>query len=177
VRYSQLIAACFKAQPAAILEIGTWNGERALQLLQAAPGAKYYGFDLFEDATAETDAVEMNVKRHNSLAEVEKRLRGYRVLLTKGNTRTTLAQFDRPVDFVWMDGGHSVETIASDWAHVRRLALPDAEIYLDDYYTGPIDVEKFGCNRLVAGLKHEVLPAADPVMGGGFVQMVRVWLD
>jgi hypothetical protein len=159
VRYSQLIAACYKAQPAAILEIGTWNGERALQLLQAAPGARYYGFDLFEDATAATDAEEMNVKRHNALAEVQGRLRGYRAELFKGNTRATLEQFDSPVDF-----------------NVCRLALPEAEIYLDDYYTGPIDVERFGCNKLVTGLKHEVLPAADPVMGGGFVQMVRVWL-
>jgi predicted O-methyltransferase YrrM len=187
VRYGQLIAACFKAQPAAILEIGTWNGERALQLLQAAPYARYYGFDLFEDATAVTDAEEMNVKRHWPLADVEHKLKGYRALLTKGNTRDTLAKFNHPVDFVWMDGGHSVETIASDFAHVRRLALldfdnvrraalPEAAIYLDDYYTGPIDVTKFGCNQLVAGLKHEVLPAADPVTGGGLVQMVRVWL-
>lgn len=176
MRYSQLIAACFKAQPAAILEIGTWNGARALELLQAAPGAKYYGFDLFEEATAETDAEEMNVKRHNSLAEVQKRLLGYRAHLTKGNTRHTLADFHSPVDFVWMDGGHSLETIASDFANVRRVAVPEAEIYLDDYYTGPIDTDKFGCNRLVADLKHEVLPATDPVAGGGFVQMVRVWL-
>ena len=176
MRYAQLIKACAMAQPAAILEIGTWNGARALELLQAAPGAKYYGFDLFEEATAETDAEEMNVKRHNSLAEVQKRLLGYRAHLTKGNTRHTLADFHNPVDFVWMDGGHSLETIASDFANVRRVAVPEAEIYLDDYYTGPIDTDKFGCNRLVADLKHEVLPATDPVSGGGFVQMVRVWL-
>jgi predicted O-methyltransferase YrrM len=176
MRYSQLIAACRQAQPETILEIGTWNGERALQLLQAAPGAHYYGFDLFEDATAETDAEEMNVKPHNRLDVVQHNLRGYEAQLFKGNTRETLAKFNTPVDFVWMDGGHSVETIASDWAHVRRLALPDAAIYLDDYYTGPIDVTKFGCNQLVAGLKHDVLPAMDRVMGGGYVQMVRVWL-
>jgi predicted O-methyltransferase YrrM len=176
MRYSQLIAACYRAQPAAILEIGTWNGERAQQMLQVAPGAVYYGFDLFEDATEQTDAEEMNVKRHDVLAEVEVRLRGYRAHLTKGNTRHTLADFYHPVDFVWMDGGHSVETIASDFANVRRLAMPDAEIYLDDYYTGPIDTDKFGCNRLVAGLRHDVLPVTDPVSGGGFVQMVRVWL-
>lgn len=176
MRYSQLIAACHRAQPAAILEIGTWNGERAQQLLQAAPGAKYYGFDLFEDASAKTDAEEMNVKPHSTLDEVKRRLLGYRVHLTKGNTRNTLPEFHNPVDFVWMDGGHSLETIASDFANVRRVAMPDAEIYLDDYYTGPIDTDKFGCNRLVADLKHDVLPVTDYVKGGGFVQMVRVWL-
>ena len=137
MRYTQLTLACWHAQPEAILEIGTWNGERALQLLQCAPRARYYGFDLFEDATDATDAEEMNVKPHNALAAVQQRLAGYEAQLFKGNTRTTLAAFNEPVDFVWMDGGHSVETIASDWAHVRRLALPEAEIYLDDYYTGP----------------------------------------
>ena len=176
MRYSQLIAACFKAQPAAILEIGTWNGERALQMLQVAPGARYYGFDLFEEATDATDAEEMNVKQHWSVADVQKKLHGYPALLTKGNTRYTLADFHAPVDFVWMDGGHSLETIASDFANVRRVATLGALIYLDDFYTGPIDTEQFGCNRLVADLKHEVLPATDPVSGGGFVQMVRVWL-
>lgn len=175
MRYTQLIDACFKAQPQAILEVGTWNGDRALQMLQVAPGALYYGFDLFEDATAQTDAEEMNVKPHNALESVRARLQGYRAQLFKGNTRSTLADFRESVDFVWMDGGHSLETIASDWANVRRVALPGASIYLDDYYTGPIDIDQYGCNRLVADLKHEVLPAKDQVRGGGFVQMVRVW--
>jgi predicted O-methyltransferase YrrM len=176
MRYNQLLLACYHAQPNAILEMGTWNGARAQQLLQVAPHARYFGFDLFEDATAKTDADEMNVKAHCSLAEVERKLRGYDAELIKGNTRHTLPDFHHPVDFVWMDGGHSVETIASDFANVRRVALPDAEIYLDDYYTGPIDTEQFGCNKLVADLKHEVMPMRDPVSGGGWVQMVRVWI-
>ena len=176
MRYAQLIDACFKAHPAAILEIGTWNGDRALQLLQAAPNAHYYGFDLFEEATAQTDAEELNVKAHNAVAAVQKKLAGYQAHLFMGNTRSTLSGFNVPVDFVWMDGGHSVETIASDFANVRRVALPGAQIYLDDYYTGPIDVAKFGCNRLLDDLKHEILPARDPVSGGGLVQMVRVWI-
>lgn len=176
MRYEQLIRACAEAQPDAILEIGTWNGNRALQLLQVAPHARYYGFDLFEEATAQTDAEEMNVKAHWSLADVARKLQGYEALLTKGNTRYTLPDFHEPVDFVWMDGGHSIETIASDFANVRRVATPDALVYLDDYYTGPIDTEQFGCNKLVADLRHEVLPMRDPVAGGGWVQMVRVWL-
>lgn len=176
MRYDQLTLACYLAQPDTILEIGTWNGNRALALLQVAPHARYFGFDLFEDATTETDAEEMNVKAHWSLEDVAAKLKGYPAVLTKGNTRYTLPDFNHPVDFVWMDGGHSVETIASDFANVRRVATPDAEIYLDDYYTGPIDTEQFGCNKLVADLKHEVMPMRDPVAGGGWVQMVRVWL-
>lgn len=176
MRYAQLIAAAYRKQPRAILEVGTWNGERALQLLQAAPNAKYYGFDLFDAATPETDAEEMNVKPHYTLEQVAARLAGYKAQLFKGNTRQTLGDFHEPVDFVWLDGGHSVETIVSDWANVRRVLTDDAEVYLDDYYTGAIDTDMFGCNKLVSDMKHEVLPARDPVKGGGWVQMVRVFV-
>jgi hypothetical protein len=47
-------------------------------------------------------------------------------------------------------------------------------VFLADYYTGGIDTERMGCNKLLKGLKHEILPEKDPVRGGGFVQMVRV---
>lgn len=175
MRYEQLLKAVRDKQPRAILEIGTWNGERARQMLNLAPGAIYYGFDLFEDATSETDQEEKNVKPHYTLEYVEGKLYGYQAYLYKGNTRETLKNFNKPVDFVWLDGGHSVETIRSDWEHVKRCLEPDAVVYFDDYYAGPIDTTRFGCNEIVKDLKHEVLPHADWVSGGGTVQMVRVW--
>lgn len=174
MRYSQLIAAVRRKQPKAILEVGTWNGGRAKEMLSAAPQAMYYGFDLFEEATPETDRIEFNVKKHNRMDDVQKHL-GQRATLFRGNTRTTLAQFNEPVDFVWIDGGHSLETIASDWANVKRVLTPDAEVYFDDYFTGGPDIEKVGCNKLVATLKHEILPQKDPVVNGGWTQIVRVY--
>jgi len=175
MRYTQLLDAVREKQPKAILEVGTWNGERARQMLNLCPDAKYYGFDLFEDASAETDKEEMNVKPHYYMDRVEMRLDGWNALLFKGNTRETLANFNEKVDFVWLDGGHSVETIRSDWENVTRCLTEDAWVFFDDYYTGNIDTTKFGCNEIVKDLKHEVLPEADPVMGGGHVQMVRVY--
>lgn len=177
MRYERLIEAVRQKQPKAICEIGTWNGSRAFEMLKAAPLAKYYGFDLFEDATPATDREEKNVKAHYYEEVVRKRLNaaGFEVTLIKGNTRETLKNFNEPVDFVWLDGGHSVETIRSDWENIKRCLTPDAVVYFDDYYTGPIDVEQFGCNRIVEGLKHEVVPDKDPVAGGGFVQIVRVF--
>lgn len=175
-RYEQLLAAVREKQPRAILEVGTWNGVRAQQMLNLCPAAKYYGFDLFEDATPATDAEEMNVKPHHYLERVAMRLEGWDAQLVKGNTRETLAAFNEPVDFVWLDGGHSVETIRSDWENIRRVLAPDAWVFFDDYYTGPqIDTARFGCNEIVRDLRHEILPVADPVMGGGSVQMVRVY--
>ena len=100
MRYQHLLEAVRKYQPTAILEVGTWNGARALQMLQLVPRAKYYGFDLFDSATPETDAEEKNVKPHYSLEGVKSRLAGYDVQLFKGNTRETLAAFNEPVDFV-----------------------------------------------------------------------------
>ena len=177
MRYSQLLKAVREKQPTAILEVGTWNGGRAMEMLSLAPDAIYYGFDLFETATRETDEEELNVKPHYYVEAVRQRLVGYDIELYKGNTRETLANFEPTVrpDFVWLDGGHSVETIASDWANIKRILAPDAWVFLDDYYTGPIDTKRFGCNELVKTLQHEVLPERDPVMGGGWVQMVRVW--
>jgi predicted O-methyltransferase YrrM len=175
MRYDQLLKYVREKNPTAILEVGTWNGERARQMLNLAPDATYYGFDLFEDATAETDADEMNVKPHYSLEAVEGRLHGFKAFLFKGNTRETLKNFNAPVDFVWLDGGHSLKTIRSDWENVKRCLMPDAWVFFDDYYSGNIDTKRFGCNEIVKGLKHEVLPDKDWVKGGGSVQMVRVW--
>lgn len=176
MRYDQLLKYVREKNPKAILEVGTWNGERARQMLNLAPNAIYYGFDLFEDATAETDADEMNVKPHWRLEDVEAKLHGFDVYLFKGNTRDTLKHFDAKVDFVWLDGGHSVETIRSDWENIKRCLMPDAWVFFDDYYTGPtIDTSRFGCNEIVKDLRHEVLEDMDWVKGGGRVQMVRVW--
>jgi predicted O-methyltransferase YrrM len=175
MRYDQLLQYVREKTPKAILEIGTWNGERARQMLNLSPDATYYGFDLFEEATAQTDAEEMNVKAHWTLQAVEDKLHGFKFHLYKGNTRDTLKNFNEQVDFVWLDGGHSVETIRSDWENVKRCLAPDAYVFFDDYYTGNIDTSKFGCNEIVKDLKHEVLPDMDWVKGGGSVQMVRVW--
>jgi predicted O-methyltransferase YrrM len=175
MRYVQLLEAVRGKQPTAILEVGTWNGDRALQMLNLCPSAAYYGFDLFEDATAETDRDEKNVKPHYYMDRVEDKLTGFDVRLYRGNTRDTLATFNEQVDFVWIDGGHSVETIRSDWENIKRCLAPGAWVFFDDYYSGPIDTTRYGCNEVVKDLTHDVLPMADWVSGGGSVQMVRVY--
>ena len=177
MRYEQLLDAVRTLQPRSILEIGTWNGNRALQMLMLSPGATYYGFDLFEDATDKTDEEEKNVKPHHSVKTVSARLEGFKFKLHKGNTRETLKAFNEPIDFAWIDGGHSVETIRSDWENVRRVLKPGAAVFFDDYYSGGIDTELYGCNKVVEEWPHLVLPAKDPVIPSGWVQMVKVIHD
>lgn len=198
-RYSQLSDLIEQTTPATICEIGTWNGLRACMMaevaLQHREAVHYIGFDLFEDATPETDAAESNVKAHHALADVGETLRafaeqhpGFSFELVKGNTRKTLRRAlkrTRPVDFAFLDGGHSVATIRSDFAALRDTGAK--VIVLDDYYKPDekkegLDRRKFGCNRVLnklgeKGKDWHLLPLKDRVKGGGWVQMAVVGLD
>jgi len=78
-RYKQLADLIRHYKPETILETGTWNGGRAIEMALAAfdnrDAVHYIGYDLFEDATAELDAEENNVKPHNTKAAVVKGLK------------------------------------------------------------------------------------------------------
>ena len=145
----------------------------------------YIGYDLFEDATPETDAAELNVKAHSPVAEVtkslqafSKSLKGVHWTLHKGNTRDTLhgknvlAGLKKPI-LAFIDGGHSVETIRGDYA-----ALKGADILvMDDFYQKDDkglcpDTEKFGCNKIIKENEMDgIMAGADPVKGGGKVAL------
>lgn len=183
-RYGQLTRIVYDLKPKEVVEIGTWNGERALEMIKVNPDMKYIGFDLFEDATRESDEIEKNVKPHHTLAEVRKKLNGHNVQLIKGNTNSTLSNYanehQQSADLVYVDGGHSVETIRSDFNNALRLAKPGSVIVLDDYYVDmpESDLDQWGCNRVLeqSGYDYTVLPISDPVKGGGRTKMAMVQL-
>ena len=120
-RYSQLELAVELAKPRTILEIGTHAGLSAVRMIKAAQkyrkNIQYIGYDLFDDASADTDKTELNVKKHHTKEQVEAYIKfhapGAEVFLIKGNTRDTLKPTE--ADFCFIDGGHSVETIANDF--------------------------------------------------------------
>jgi predicted O-methyltransferase YrrM len=181
-RYETLLHIVNVFQPRTIIEVGTWSGDNAIRMLKQIERyrdfPKYTGFDLFEGATAETDALEMNVKAHNEEAKVWEHIKRHtvaEVTLVKGNTRETLRAKKYEADFAFIDGGHSVETIESDYEALKHVPV----IVLDDYYTGGPDIEKYGCNKLAYRLREEgkcvrVLPHKDLVKGGGHNQLVLV---
>jgi len=176
-------------KPRTIVEVGTWNGLRALEMLRCARqysrSVSYVGYDLFEGATAETDAAEFNVKPHCTKDSVDALFRDFRRsisgvkhTLIEGNTRDTLhgkdalAGLKRPI-MAFIDGGHSVETIRGDY-----LALKGADVLVfDDFYTKDDkglcpDTTKFGCNKIFTEASLEgVMAGADPVRGGGLVAL------
>ena len=169
-RYDKLIDLISIYEPRSIVEIGTWNGGNAIRMLQAAKqfheSPQYVGYDLFEEATAQTDAEEFNVKQHYFRDAVEAKIKKHcpwaEVNLIKGNTRDTLRSVT--ADFVFIDGGHSLETIAHDYEAVKHSGV----IVFDDYYS-PLpsgsmpDINKIGCNLIVANLPHSVIVSQDAV--------------
>jgi hypothetical protein len=198
MRYDAFQTLINAHHPGSIVEVGTWDGRRAMALAEQAlkfrERVHYVGFDLFEGADAATDERELNVKKHNTIDEVTDRLRefakdhtGFTFELFGGDTRETLpdwavgakqamdeAKGDFQIDLAFIDGGHSVATVQSDYNALKDICRV---MVLDDFYeadaNGVIpDIARYGCNSLLEGKDYAVLPGADPVMGGGLVRMV-----
>lgn len=156
MRYDELIALAKQKQPGVLIEIGTHRGARAKLLKSHCK--RYIGLDLWEAGSEETDKRESNGKGRSTRVQAAQALSGADFELIAGDTRETLpALFERGVlaDFVFIDGGHSVGTIRSDWQWTRRMLNPGAVVVFDDYYEPERD--GFGCNRIVAGIEHELL--------------------
>jgi len=184
-RYSQLMEIVNELQPKLVIEIGTWNGLRALEMKMNAPDMKYVGFDLFEHATPETDEKEKNVKQHFTADQVGTVLsqNGLESELVVGDTNLSFPGWlrdnqDRKADLIYIDGGHSVETIRNDFNNALKASKPGTVIVFDDYYEEMPDEDlcKWGANQVLAesGRPYEVLPIADPVNGGGVTKMAVV---
>jgi hypothetical protein len=162
-RYANLLRAIRERRARSLVEVGVWDGVHARQMIETAALSwprreiSYTGFDLFESLTDEQLAAEFS-KRPPPLAVVRARLEatGAAVRLVPGDTRTTLHEAAPALagtDLVYLDGGHAVETIASDWSAIERFASDRTTIILDDYYEDPApELAGFGCQSLVDSL-------------------------
>lgn len=193
--YAPLAVSGFEPK---IVEVGTWNGGRAIEMALAAfekcDTVHYVGFDLFEEATEELDELELNSKRHNTLEAVQGRLtefaakmkeqkKTFSFKLFKGNSKETVPASKWATDgasFAYIDGGHSEETVNSDYESLKDTPF----IVFDDYFTKDendkiLGDEHLGTNRLVQKLgkkfKCIVLPSQDRVKGGGITHIVAMF--
>lgn len=173
-RYEQLPKLVAFVKPKRIIEIGTHRGTTAdlicREALKHNEKVEYTGYDLFEDATKETNERELNGKGAGSIAEatevfeaIKAEFPGFTYELVRGDTRITLHGTEQRADFVFLDGGHSVETIRGDYEAVKGSRL----IVFDDYYVGSDTTDKFGCNTVLPPV-HEVLPVEDRFKKLGF---------
>lgn len=165
-RYRNLFRLVHQRRSRTLLEVGTYNGEHAQQLIETAglhwprPEIQYYGFDLFEELT-DADLQREFSKRPPDQRAVQSKLdaTGAQIRLAKGYSRDTLPRLlrestrPRAFDFVLVDGGHSHETIRSDWQAVRSLMGPESVVVFDDYYDNvEVEVRELGCRALIDGL-------------------------
>ena len=176
-----------------IAETGTWNGGRAIEMALAAydnvDEVYYMGFDLFEQATDETDKLELNIKAHNAEEAVNKRLDEFSQKMLEsgkvfgwnlyaGNTNETMEQvsFDK-VDFAFIDGGHSYDTVQNDYGFLRDVDV----VVFDDFYSvekgKEMPDEHKGIIRTIEEIKDrnkKVLPSQDGMALGGNVHLAVV---
>ena len=172
-----------------IVETGTWNGGRAIEMALAAfenvDKVHYRGFDLFENATEETDKVELNIKQHNAeeavgtrLAQFAAKMQEHGKLFTftlhSGDTKETMKGHQyNDVDLAYIDGGHSYDTVNSDWNYLSHVPI----VVFDDYYSfpdGDVPEEYRGIIKTFEEIKDKnryILPSDDPTALGGFVHL------
>ncbi len=161
-RYEFLMLLVEYLQPVSFLEVGTWKGERSSWIARKLPGLeRFVGFDFFESGTEQEHIAEKTINCQHAAKQAVRDLimsrsanKDLNLELVEGNTQVTLPAFleagnAKAFDFVFMDGGHSLETIASDWKYCSQLVKDDGVVVLDDYHFHHFD---FGCRPLVDSL-------------------------
>jgi len=153
-RYKQLADLIRFYKPKTILETGTWNGGRAIEMALASfennDEVHYIGYDLFEDATTGTDKEEFNAKPHNTKLAVVKRLdefkehmkmerqKEFSYELYKGNVRDTLdGMYTDEVDFALIGSGNSEKTVQHEYSILKNVP-----VVVGDHYFTKDDEEK-----------------------------------
>ncbi|GAI35766.1 unnamed protein product, partial [marine sediment metagenome] len=126
-------------------------------------------FDLFEEITPELVKKELSLPDTPSEAEVKSKLEtntSAKITLFKGDTKKTLEQAIKtlpPMNFIYIDGGHSIETIRNDWQWASLVAGLGSVIFFDDLFD---EMPFVGCKFIIdeidkAKYDVEVMPEAD----------------
>lgn len=175
---SLLLSEIDKYKPSNFLEVGVYQGVTSRNVCEKLnqihnKNFKFFGIDLFESTTQDLDKKEMTVKHNkisnplkyllynvilkkdlNSLESVQGLLNKFRknVKLLKGSSKTELQNIDLSlIDFVFLDGGHSYETVKSDLEILINKLKKNKIIICDDY-----DQVNYGVKKAVDELSKKV---------------------
>ena len=141
-----------------LLEIGVYKGDTSIEMIKCAQKynrVTYTGFDLFKEGMTNQIYKEEYAKMPPSLHNVQRKLEatGAKIHLIQGNTKETLPIFvqnneDINLDLVFIDGGHSKDTLLSDWNNIKVLIKPSTIVVFDDYLLD----NQFGCKDIIDNL-------------------------
>ena len=175
-RYKYLFFEIYKSQPTSLIEIGVYRGIRSLEMIKLAKSFKreiyFYGFDLFEGISTKKIKKELS-KKSISATEIKKNLydnlndKDIHINFIKGDTNKSLKRFKirKKVDFIFIDGGHSIKTIKNDWLNLQKLIDNKSVIIFDDYYENNEISKKFGCKKIIDNLdkkfETKIFPSTD----------------
>ena len=165
-------------QPKVFLEVGVFQGvtsRNVCELLNKINKGNFlfYGIDIFESTNNEINNREMTVK-HNKISNPIKHLLFIIILkknlfsidsiykflgkfknnvkLYKGLSNSELLKIDlSAVDMVFLDGGHSYETVREDLSLILKQIKKEKIIICDDY-----DQLNYGVKKAVDEIKDQV---------------------
>lgn len=138
-----LCALARKAKPRHLLEIGTFDGNTALQLaLNTPPDSRVLTLDLPPGAVGLSENDEHEVKYIASERRLQRRFLGtaveHKIIQYYGNSLTydfsTFAAEGRP-EFIFIDAGHSYECVRNDSEKALSILAENGYIVWQDYGT------------------------------------------
>ena len=165
-------------QPKVFLEVGVFQGvtsRNVCELLNKINNGNFlfHGIDIFENSNNEIDNKEMTVKHNKisnpfkhllfnvilkknlfSIESIYKFLSKFKnnVKLYKGLSGTEIPKIDlSKVDMIFLDGGHSYETVSEDLSLILKGIKKGKIIICDDY-----DQVDYGVKKAVDELKDQV---------------------
>ena len=165
-------------KPKNFLEVGVFQGVTSRNIcekLNIIHGGhfSFYGIDIFEDSSSSVDNKEMTVKHNKisnpfkhllfniilkkdlfSIDSIYKFLNKFKnkVFLYKGFSNTELLKIDLSlIDMIFLDGGHSYETVSTDLSIILKKIKKGKIIICDDY-----DQITYGVKKAVDELNGKV---------------------
>jgi hypothetical protein len=151
-------------KPKYVIEIGVGNGNTLTNCYEwwselGMTDVSYTGFDLFEDYNSYENFEEENPVTPPTLDELEsnnKYATALTTVLIKGDTREQLPKHNEKLaqaDLIFIDGGHSYNTVKNDWSYVSDIFNGDHKpvVIFDDVYHAWFD----DVRRLVKEIESE----------------------
>lgn len=164
-RYRNLLEQIDIRQPRFILEFGTWKARTAYKMIMQAKKYRndvfYFGIDLFEFLTVEQKQYEHSTKDYCTKKQAEEFLKKSKInhenfILLRGESKIVFPKIrerllkeqfrTKYIDFIFIDGGHSLETILMDWISAESVMNDETVVIFDDYYD---DVDDIGALAIV----------------------------